>query len=194
MLLFNVSVTCIAAATAGDHSPVQNPSNPNQKRTDASGNASATVLPATNTSPVPSQAAGLVNTRHDDNSNLAADLASDLARHPASNPERVPGLVRELASHLASSSILEANLVNERQTNFSNEQSSLHSPGATEADMRTNLDHLNELNNNNQPIYTDQYVVQLKGGPKLARELSERHGFVYLGEVGAHSAHLLIIY
>lgn len=188
MLLF--SLTCFA--TAGDHSPVQNRSNPNQKHSDASRNAS--VLPATSTSSVPAQAAGLVNAPHDDN--WSADLAADLERAPERAPERSsehhPDPEQDpevLASYLASS-ILDANLVNERQTNFSNEHS-LHS-AASEADMRTNLDHLLELNNNNQPIYTDQYVVQLNGGPELARELSERHGFVYLGQVGAHI--WLIIY
>ena len=50
------------------------------------------------------------------------------------------------------------------------------------SNMRTNLDHLNELNKNNL-IYTDQYVVQLNGGPELAKELAEKHNFVYLGQV-----------
>lgn len=63
----------------------------------------------------------------------------------------------------------------------SNQLNSLNQ--TSDFDMQTNLDHLNELNNPNNLIYTDQYVVELKGGPKLAKELSEKHGFIYLGQV-----------
>lgn len=180
MLLFNVSVTYIAAATAGDHSPVQNSSNPNQKRSDA-------FSTAPSTSSISAQAAGSLAS---DSRNLAGHLEPHLEPHlrfnsnldtAASNyetnsPRNLDArLVSKLAAILDASNLV---VVNDSQTNFSNEHSSVS------ADMRTNLDHLNELNNNNRPIYTDQYVVQLRGGPELARELTERHGFVYLGQVG----------
>lgn len=75
-------------------------------------------------------------------------------------------------------------LLNNNSLNSSNVLNQLNLLNlAFENSVRTYLDHLNEPNKENSPIYTDQYVVQILGGPKLAKELSEKHDFVYLGQV-----------
>ncbi|EEC13545.1 hypothetical protein IscW_ISCW021103 [Ixodes scapularis] len=33
-----------------------------------------------------------------------------------------------------------------------------------------------------EPIYTDQFVVNVDGGPDVARDLASKHGFQYLGQ------------
>lgn len=42
----------------------------------------------------------------------------------------------------------------------------------------------------NNSHYTDQFVVHVEGGPKVAKELAEKHGFVYLGEIFDNYHHL----
>lgn len=32
-------------------------------------------------------------------------------------------------------------------------------------------------------IYTDQFVVKVRGGPELAKELARRHGFTFVSKV-----------
>lgn len=38
-----------------------------------------------------------------------------------------------------------------------------------------------------EPIYTDQFVVNVDGGPDVARDLASKHGFQYLGQVSSVS-------
>jgi len=33
------------------------------------------------------------------------------------------------------------------------------------------------------PVFSNQFVAQVTGGPNAAKELAARHGFVYLGQV-----------
>lgn len=41
-----------------------------------------------------------------------------------------------------------------------------------------------------EPIYTDQFVVNVDGGPDVARDLASKHGFQYLGQVFGDHHHL----
>lgn len=41
-----------------------------------------------------------------------------------------------------------------------------------------------------QQIYTNQFVIQVKGGEQEVRKLAERHGFVYLNHILADYYHL----
>lgn len=42
----------------------------------------------------------------------------------------------------------------------------------------------NNNNNNNRPaVYTNQFVIQVKGGQEEARKLAAKHGFVYLNHI-----------
>ncbi|XP_076350280.1 proprotein convertase subtilisin/kexin type 4-like isoform X1 [Tachypleus tridentatus] len=39
-------------------------------------------------------------------------------------------------------------------------------------------------------IYTDQFVIRVEGGPTVAKELANKHGFIYLGEIVDDYYHL----
>lgn len=49
----------------------------------------------------------------------------------------------------------------------------------------TNNKHLSADN-----VYTNQFVIQVKGGEEAARELAHKHGFVYLNHILADYYHL----
>jgi len=37
--------------------------------------------------------------------------------------------------------------------------------------------------NGSEPILTNQFVIEIQGGPQFAKRLSEENGFVFLGHV-----------
>jgi len=90
------------------------------------------------------------------------------------------GLVKNSESN-SQNLIQNKKLINNKTLSF------LDNNQISKIDMKTNLDHLNELNN---IIYTDQYVVKLNGGPELAKELSEKHGFIYLDQIFDNYYHI----
>lgn len=42
------------------------------------------------------------------------------------------------------------------------------------------------------PVYTDQFVVQVNGGPQVAKELARKHGFTYHAKVSNFSLLLFL--
>lgn len=85
-----------------------------------------------------------------------------------------------------------------KESSYSSPASSNHFTSSqvsiSEATSKTPSVHYNSPDEWSAPIFTNQFVLEIKGGEPSAKEFAHKHGFIYLGQVSISIEYIIIIF